>query len=236
MAALVPNARSVWSFWRVESTDSAARPAWLGAALIVLACAAAALGAVRWPTANDDPIHMLTALLARTNPVPSAAMADTAAVSPREAAAARRDALRRVTERHPADGRAWMLLAFSELQLERHSEAAAAIELAVKVSRRVAADPAVWCEWADALGMAQGGTLAGRPTELIDKAVQLNGAHPKALEMAGSAAYERRDFRLALTYWEKLLPQMHPGTRAHAELSAAIERTRRLAATSLPGG
>jgi cytochrome c-type biogenesis protein CcmH len=61
-------------------------------------------------------------------------------------------------------------------------------------------------------------------------------SHPKALEMACSAAYERRDFKLAATCWEKLLALMRPGTRQHAELSAAIERAKKRAATVLPPG
>ena len=52
--------------------------------------------------------------------------------------------------------------------------------------------------------------------------------------MAGSAAYERRDFRTAATYWRHLLAQLPPGTPTYAELAAAIERAERRAALSLP--
>ncbi|MBL8327143.1 MAG: hypothetical protein JNJ89_19520 [Rubrivivax sp.] len=201
---------------------------WLGAACIAAVLAAAVAGAVRWPqggaAAGDDPIAALIAAERRL------------AESGQAGAEATRSALRDIAQRHPRDGRAWMLLAFAELKAERYVDGAAAIEQAIKVSRRVAADPAAWCEWADALGMAQGGSLAGRPTELIDQALQLNALHPKALEMAGSAAYERRDFRLAAVHWEKLLASMQSGTRQHAELSAAIERAKKLAATALPPG
>jgi cytochrome c-type biogenesis protein CcmH len=175
----------------------------------------------RWPAPEPDPIAVLNAAL------------HTRAAAPMSAAE-RHALLQRLVERNPRDGRAWMLLAFSELRAERFSEAAQAIEQAVKVSRRIAADPAVWCEWADALGMAQGGTLAGRPSELIDKALALSSTHPKALEMAGSAAYERRDFRAAALHWERLLPQLPAGSQQQAELSAAIARAHRQAKTVLP--
>ena len=72
--------------------------------------------------------------------------------------------------------------------------------------------PAVWCEYADALGMAQGGRLEGRPRELIERALALNPAHPKALEMAGSAAYERGDFAAAARHWKALLAQLAAGS------------------------
>lgn len=142
-------------------------------------------------------------------------------------------ALQRQVREHPRDGRAWALLGYAELEAARYPEAAAAFERAVGASPKVALDPAVWCAWADALGMAQGGSLEGRPGELIAQALKLQPAHPQALEMAGSAAYGRRDFRAALQYWQRLLPQLQAGTPRHEELSRAIARTERLAATSL---
>jgi cytochrome c-type biogenesis protein CcmH len=134
----------------------------------------------------------------------------------------------------PTDGRGWALLAYRELEAQRWEAAAHAFEQAVRLSRKVAADPAVWCEWADALGMAQGRSLAGRPTELIERALALNAAHPKALEMAGSAAYERGDFRRAAAYWQTLLVQLADGSEQHAELAKAVQRAQRKAATALP--
>lgn len=134
----------------------------------------------------------------------------------------------------PGDGRAWVLQGYRDAEAGRWEQAANAFEQAVKLSRKVAADPAVWCEWADALGMAQGRTLAGRPTELIERALALNASHPKALEMAGSAAYERGDFRRAAAYWQTLLVQLPEGSVERPELAKAVQRAERLAATSLP--
>jgi cytochrome c-type biogenesis protein CcmH/NrfG len=51
--------------------------------------------------------------------------------------------------------------------------------------------------------------------------------------MAGSVAYEMREFRRALGYWQRLLGQLTPGTPEHAQLAAAVARTERLAKTSL---
>ena len=83
---------------------------------------------------------------------------------------------------------------------------------------------------ADALGMAQGGSLAGRPAELVRKALSISATHPRALEMAGSAAYEAGDYAGALAYWEGLLAQLPEGSGAHSDLAAAITRTRALRA------
>jgi cytochrome c-type biogenesis protein CcmH len=145
-----------------------------------------------------------------------------------------RDALEAHVERAPRDGRAWLLLARAELGADRFQEAADAYERGLATSRKAALDPGVWCEYADALGMAQGGRLAGRPRELIERALALNAAHPKALEMAGSAAYERGDFDAAARYWKQLLPQLAEGTLAHGELAAAVARAERRAGGRAP--
>jgi len=145
-----------------------------------------------------------------------------------------REALKTHVARAPRDGRAWVLLARAELEVDRFREAADAYERGLATSRKAALDPGVWCEYADALGMAQGGRLEGRPRELIERALALNAAHPKALEMAGSAAYERGDFAAAARYWKQLLPQLAEGTPAHDELASAVARAERRAAGRAP--
>ena len=77
--------------------------------------------------------------------------------------------------------------------------------------------------------MAQGGSLAGVPRDLIARALAINPAHPRALEMAGSAAYEARDYESAARYWRELLPQIPARTREHGELAAAIDRAEEFA-------
>jgi cytochrome c-type biogenesis protein CcmH len=126
--------------------------------------------------------------------------------------------------RDPRDGRAWVLLARAEFEADRFSEAAAAYAKAVAASPKVARDPGVWCEYADALGMAQGGSLAGAPHDVIERALAINPDHPKALEMAGSAAYEARDYASAARYWRELRAQMPARTQEYRELAAAIDR------------
>lgn len=147
-----------------------------------------------------------------------------------------RQALQEQVQRDPRDGRAWALLAYAEMEAERFEEAAAAFAQAVAVSRKVAADPGVWCDYAEALGMTQEGSLIGRPTELVERALAMRSDYPKALEMAGSAAYERRDFAVAAIYWRRLLPKLAPASPPSKALTAAIARAERMASTSLPEG
>jgi cytochrome c-type biogenesis protein CcmH len=63
----------------------------------------------------------------------------------------------------PGDARAWVMLARLRMQRDQFEAAAVAYGRALDASAKVARDPLIWCEYADAVGMAQGGSLAGRP-------------------------------------------------------------------------
>ena len=126
--------------------------------------------------------------------------------------------------RNPRDARSWVMLARMDFAADRFADAAAAYAGALAASPTVGKDPGLWCEYADALGMAQGGTLAGKPRELVAQALLQDPGHPKALEMAGSAAFEERDFTAAARHWRVLLAQLPPGSAEQRELAAAIAR------------
>jgi len=142
--------------------------------------------------------------------------------------------LERHLERHPGDGRARVLKARLDTQAQRFDVAADGYEKALQEPSKVAGDATVWVEYAEAVGMAQGGTLIGQPQQLVAKALSLNPAHPQALDLAGSAAWELRDFAQAAQHWKRLLEQIPPGSARHVELSAAIEAAERRARFSLP--
>jgi cytochrome c-type biogenesis protein CcmH len=146
----------------------------------------------------------------------------------------RRRVLEQQVRHQPRDARAWALLAYDDLEAGRHVDAAAAFEKAIAASPKVANDASLLCDYAEALALAQGGMLEGRPTEWVMRALALKPGHPKALEMAGSAAYERRDFGGAARYWQKLRTGLAAAPLQQREaLDAAIARAQRLDATSL---
>lgn len=137
-------------------------------------------------------------------------------------------------EKRPRDARAWAILARLQSGTDHFAEAARAYEKALALPSKVANDPSVWCEYADALGMTQEGKLDGRPRQLIARALALNPQHPKALEMAGSAEYAQGDYASALRYWRPLLATLEPGSQTHGELATAIARAERLALMTIP--
>lgn len=136
--------------------------------------------------------------------------------------------------KQPKDARALVLKARMDVQAERWEMAAAGFQKALDIAPKVARDAGVWAEYAEARGMAQGGTLLGPAMELVDRALALDPAHPQALDLAGSAAWERRDFSAAVGYWKRLLQQIPPSDGRHAELSMAIERAQQNAKFELP--
>jgi cytochrome c-type biogenesis protein CcmH len=136
--------------------------------------------------------------------------------------------------RQPRDARGWVLLARALAERNDFAAAAAAYDKAIAASPKVAKDPGVLCELADALGMAQGGRLDGRPAELVAQALAIDPQHPVALEMAGSVAYADGRYADAVRSWQALRAQLPPASAQHAELSAAIERAQRRAAVALP--
>jgi cytochrome c-type biogenesis protein CcmH len=138
------------------------------------------------------------------------------------------DQLQQHVDATPGDARAWVLLARARLEADRFSESAAAYERAVALSPKVARDPQIWCEWADAIALQQG-SLRGRPQQLVERALALDPLYPRALDMAGSAAVEARDYRAAERYWRPLLGQLDPASAEHAQLAAALDKLARLA-------
>ncbi|MDZ7653838.1 MAG: c-type cytochrome biogenesis protein CcmI [Burkholderiaceae bacterium] len=135
----------------------------------------------------------------------------------------------------PKDARAWVLLGRARMDANQFAPAAVAYQRAIDAAPKVAKDPLVWCEYADAVGMSQGGTLAGKPRELIGRALDLDANAPCALEMAGSAAVEARDFRAAKDYWSRLLKQMPADSPQRLQLATALKRIEQQAKFALPG-
>ncbi|MDR2174002.1 MAG: c-type cytochrome biogenesis protein CcmI [Burkholderiales bacterium] len=127
-------------------------------------------------------------------------------------------------KRNPTDARAWIILGRHEMSLNRFQEATKAFESGIEASPKVANDATVLCELAEAIGMAQGSVLRGRPRELIEKALTLAPDNALALELAGGAAYEAQEYDAAAMYWNTLLPQIPENSQAHQQLRFAIAR------------
>jgi len=137
--------------------------------------------------------------------------------------------LARRLEQNPNDAQGWAMLGRSYMILERYSEAASAYARATTLNGN---DASAWADYAEALAMANGQRMAGKPAEAASRALQIDPQNPKALALAGSAAFEAKDYRKAVDYWQKLVPLLPAGSEAAKTVSDQIAKAKELAASS----
>ncbi len=126
--------------------------------------------------------------------------------------------------RQPDDPQGWEMLGRSYIVLERHAEAAEAYRKAVALTG--AKDPGLLANYAEALALAHGGSLAGRPAELIDQALALQPRHPKALWLNGYLAYQQGDLKKAIATWEQLVGLLPSGSGEAQQVQDNIRQAR----------
>lgn len=108
--------------------------------------------------------------------------------------------LKKKLEQNPNDGVGWALLARSYVEIGRHADAVPIYEKAMKL---IPDDSQMLVDYADALGMLHGRKLAGKPEQLIQQALKIDPNHVKALMLAGTVAFDRKEFGQAAQYWER---------------------------------
>ena len=128
----------------------------------------------------------------------------------------------KVRER-PDDARGWSLLARSMGALGRFKESADAYAHLVKLTPD---DPQVLADYADALGMTQGRSLAGKPYELAKKALSIDPRHTKSLALAGTAAMDGGDYASAMRYWQTLASVLPADSPDAAQVASIVEEVR----------
>lgn len=141
------------------------------------------------------------------------------------------EALAARLEQNPKDLEGWGMLARSYTTLGRYQEAARAW---ARINELLPNNPQVLADYADVLAMAQGRRLAGAPVNLIEQALKADPNHPKSLALAGSAAFEARDYAKAVAYWERLLNLLQPGTESYRSVSGGIAEAKALAGGATP--
>ena len=125
----------------------------------------------------------------------------------------------------PEDGEGWALLGRSYMAMQRPADSVAAYARAVAIMNNNAD---VLADYADVLALTEGRNLEGKPLQIIERALKIDPNQWKALAMAGSAAFDRKDFRRAVAYWEKLQNRPELGPDFTREVAANIEEARQL--------
>ena len=130
----------------------------------------------------------------------------------------------RLKER-PNDADGWMMLGRSYAALGRHEQAVPALKQAMALRPD---DAGLIADYADALAMANGRSLEGEPSRLIEQALKADPNNLKGLSLAGSVAFNRQDYAQALRHWEKLA-QLAPTSELAQQIQGSIDEARRRA-------
>ena len=128
--------------------------------------------------------------------------------------------------KNPEDVKGWRMLGRSYAAMGRFPEAANALSKAAALEPR---DAQLLADLADALAMARGQSMNGEPEELVLRALQIDPNNLKALALAGTAAFGRKDYAGAARYWERMLPLVEPGSEDARSIEANVDEARSLA-------
>ncbi len=135
-------------------------------------------------------------------------------------------------EKEPDNLQGWVMLARSYKALHRPEEAKRAYDKAWSL---VETDAQLLSDYADLLASSNGGDLTGRPEELVNKALKIDPDHMQSLWLAGTAAFNRSDFGLAATHWDRALKQLPPDSDDAKMLANIIAEARQKDHDAKPG-
>ena len=127
---------------------------------------------------------------------------------------------------HMPDG--WKLLGRSHAALGRFADA---VNAYAKAAVQAPRDPQLLADFADALAMARGENLQGEPEKLVLRALEIDPRNLKALALAGTAAFERKDYKAATGHWQRMLPLVPPDSKDARAIQSSIDEARALAGT-----
>jgi cytochrome c-type biogenesis protein CcmH len=125
----------------------------------------------------------------------------------------------------PEDAEGWAMLARSYTVLGRHPEALVAYEKAVNLRKD---DAPLLADYADSLAVKNGRKLAGEPMKWVEAALKLDPRNPKALALAGTHAFDIKDYAGAVKYWEQVVQFGPPDSGYVQQVQAGLAEARQL--------
>lgn len=131
----------------------------------------------------------------------------------------------------PDDADGWVMLARSHVALGQHAQAVTAFRQATRLMPN---DSALLADFADALAMSQERGLQGEPMALVERALKLDAKNVKALSLAGTNAFDNKDYARAVSYWEQAVGLEPPGSAFSQQLNSGIAEARQLG--GMPAG
>lgn len=132
-------------------------------------------------------------------------------------------ALAQKLEKEPNNPQGWAMLARSYKVMGRTVEAEKAFE---RAGAFIDDDAQMLASYADVVASNAGGSLAGKPAMLIQKALKADPENPMALWLSGTADLEAKNYAQALRTWERLAAMLPPGSDDARMLQGAIDDVR----------
>jgi cytochrome c-type biogenesis protein CcmH len=105
----------------------------------------------------------------------------------------------------PDDPQNWVLLAKSYTVLKRFGDAVGAYGNAHRLNGD---QPELLADYADALVMASGGRFTDQAANLLQRALEIQPDHTKALWLSGHWKYQNGAFDEAIQYWQRVAAQV----------------------------
>jgi cytochrome c-type biogenesis protein CcmH len=126
---------------------------------------------------------------------------------------------------NPNDSEGWVMLARSYSSMQKFGEASGAYAKATELRPN---DADLWAEYAFVSAMAAGRQLEGQPMELINRALKIDPDNLKALQLAGNAAFQKKDYKQAVDYWERVLKKVPAGSEVAQSIQLRIDEAKSL--------
>ena len=130
---------------------------------------------------------------------------------------------------NPEDAEGWVMLGRSYAVLGRFGEAAVAY---ANATARAPKNAQLLADYADALAMAQGRNLRGEPEKIIARALAADPANIKALALAGTVEFDKKNYPGAAEYWERILPLVPADSEVARSVRSSVAEARSLGASA----
>jgi cytochrome c-type biogenesis protein CcmH len=121
----------------------------------------------------------------------------------------------------PDDAQGWLMLGRSYKVMEQHAKA---VDAFANAYRLLGDQAEILLLYADALAYANDKNLAGKPTELVFKALALEPGNMNALWLGGMAKAQQGDTATAAKLWKKLVALLPPGSDSQQEIQGLLAK------------
>lgn len=124
-------------------------------------------------------------------------------------------------EKDPTNTEGWVMLGRSYIALKQHKAAEDAYARAYALDSN---NPDILSSYAEAMALSNDNKLTGKPTELIQRALELEPGNPEALWLGAMAAFQSGKPSQSLEHLRALLVQLEAGSPDAQMIQAQIER------------